>query len=414
MRGWVQTLVRVTYEGDSGRRRSRDFTLPKDSVAAKSRRGEAERFRRQVGGKATTLYRPRYQAPDRRERSGRPFTRKIDAERFLTGQESRKLTGDWIDPQRGRTTFADFAAEVEASRADRRESTRARDETVMRRHVLPRFGDLPLAGIEPGDVARWVAEMAAGEYSPAYVRKAYQLLSGVLTRAVASRYIAATPCVGIDLPRLEHFEMRFLDASEVHDLAETIAPRYRALVLAAAYTGLRFGELAGLRVDRLDLLHRTIRVEETLNDVRGRIVVGPPKSNAARRTVTLPAFLAEVLEDHLRRFPPGESGRVFTAPEGGPLRRNLFRRRAWLPAVRRSVGEPCRFHDLRHTHAALLIAEKVHPKVIQGRLGHESIRTTLDTYGHRFPGLDEAAAGALDSAYRTVGEAQLSRTEVTR
>jgi integrase len=97
----------------------------------------------------------------------------------------------------------------------------------MRRHVLPAFGDLPLAGIEPSDVSRWVADMVAKGLSPAYVRKAYQLLSGVLTRARHSRYIAASPCVGIDLPRLEHFEMRFLDAEEVRDLAETIAPRYR-------------------------------------------------------------------------------------------------------------------------------------------------------------------------------------------
>jgi integrase len=83
---------------------------------------------------------------------------------------------------------------------------------------------------------------------------------------------------------------------------------------------------------------------------------------------------------------------------GGPLRRTLFRRRTWLPAVSDSVGEPCRFHDLRHTHAALLIAEDVHPKVLQERLGHASIKTTLDVYGHLFEGLDEAAADALDEA----------------
>jgi integrase len=409
MRGWIQTLVRVTYQGESGRRRSRDFSLPKDHEAAKHRREEAARFARQVGGKATTLYRPRYQTPNHRERSGRPVARKLDAERFLGSQESRKMSGDWIDPQRGRTTFAEFAAEVEASRADRRESTRARDETVMRRHVLPAFGDLPLAGIEPSDVSRWVADMVATGLSPAYVRKAYQLLGGVLTRAVASRYIAASPCVGIDLPRLEHFEMRFLDADEVQELAESIARRYRALVLTAAYTGLRWGELAGLRVDRLDLLHRRLLVEEALSEVRGRVSFGPVKTKGSRRTVTLDPFLAEVLEDHLGQYPPGESALVFTAPEGGPLRRNLFRRRAWLPAVRRSVGEPCRFHDLRHTHAALLIDRGVHPKVIQGRLGHESIRTTLDTYGHRFPGLDEAAAAALESVSRGAVERAIER-----
>jgi integrase len=170
-------------------------------------------------------------------------------------------------------------------------------------------------------------------------------------------------------------------------------------VLTSAYAGLRFGELAALRAERLDLLRRTIRVEETLNEVRGRIVVGPAKTKASRRLVSLPAFLAGELEDHLAAFPPS-AGLVFTSDEGDPLRRNNFRRRAWPSAVRRSVGEPCRFHDLRHSHAALLIAGGVHPKVLQDRLGHASIRTTLDTYGHLFEGLDAAAAEALDTAWR--------------
>ena len=90
---------------------------------------------------------------------------------------------------------------------------------------------------------------------------------------------------------------------------------------------------------------------------------------------------------------------MFQAPDGGPLRRTTFRERFWLPAVRASVGEPCRFHDLRHTHVALLIAQGEHPKVIQQRLGHASIRTTLDTYGHLFEGLDEAAAERLDAGF---------------
>lgn len=96
---------------------------------------------------------------------------------------------------------------------------------------------------------------------------------------------------------------------------------------------------------------------------------------------------------------------MFTGTDGGPLRAANFRHRYWAPAVRKSVGEPCRFHDLRHAHAALLIASGQHPKVIQGRLGHASIRTTLDTYSHLFQGLDEAAADALDEVMsgRAVG-----------
>ncbi len=92
-----------------------------------------------------------------------------------------------------------------------------------------------------------------------------------------------------------------------------------------------------------------------------------------------------------------------TGANGGGLRRSNFRNRVWLPAVAVTVGPPCNFHDLRHTHASLLIREGLHPKVIQERMGHASIRTTLDIYGHLFPGLDEAAADALDISARGVG-----------
>ena len=95
-----------------------------------------------------------------------------------------------------------------------------------------------------------------------------------------------------------------------------------------------------------------------------------------------------------------DSGIVFAAPEGGPIRRMNFRHRTWLPAIDRSVGVPCTFHSLRHSHAALLIAQGEHPKVIQERLGHASIKTTLDTYGHLFDGMDEAAADRLDEVWR--------------
>lgn len=114
--------------------------------------------------------------------------------------------------------------------------------------------------------------------------------------------------------------------------------------------------------------------------------------------MVIPAAVADALGEHIGRF--GHGDLVFTTPEGAPLRRTNFRRRQWLPAVRETVGEPCRFHDLRHSHAALLIAQGQHPKVIQSRLGHSSIRTTLDTYGHLTEGLDEAAADALDGVFR--------------
>ncbi len=169
-------------------------------------------------------------------------------------------------------------------------------------------------------------------------------------------------------------------------------------MLTAAYTGLRLGELAGLGKQHIDFFRGQLRVERTLTETAGELQFSDPKTRASLRTVRLPAFLLESLSEHLITY-PGEGDLVFTTPRGGPLRQTNFRRRVWKPAIARSVGEPCRIHDLRHTHAALLIAQGEHPKVIQSRLGHASISTTLDTYGHLFDGLDEAAATRLDQVF---------------
>lgn len=182
------------------------------------------------------------------------------------------------------------------------------------------------------------------------------------------------------------------------------------MVLTAAYTGLRLSDLRALRVDRFDALRRTIRMTASLAEARGQFSFVDPKSEASRRAVRLPAFLVNVLTAHLTSC-ADDSGLVFSAPNGGPIRRSNFRRRFWLPTVAASVGQPCTFHDLRHSHAALLIAQGEHPKVIQEHLGHASIKTTLDTYGHLFESLDEAAADRLEATYASAGMMGARRQE---
>jgi integrase len=272
-------------------------------------------------------------------------------------------------------------------------------ESLLRNHVLPYFGDRRLGSVTPTDVQGFVAHLEEKGLAASTIRQAYLLVGGLFSSALESDLIVRSPCRGIKLPKSAQNEMRFLTAEEVADLAEVIDDRYRVLVLTAAYTGCRFGELAGLRTHRLDLLRRSLTVAEALSEVCGQVRLAPPKTPAARRQVALPKFLTEELNHHLATWPPSTEAFVFTAPQEGPLLRRNFRRRTWLPAVRASVGEPMRFHDLRHTHAAMLIAQGEHPKVIQNRLGHSSIKVTLDTYGHLFEGLDEAAAERLDDAF---------------
>ena len=123
--------------------------------------------------------------------------------------------------------------------------------------------------------------------------------------------------------------------------------------------------------------------------------LGPLKTKESRRVVTIPAFLADELAHEYRAR--NDSDLVFPAPEGGPLRRTNFRRRFWAPAVEAAGMSPApTFHHLRHTAAALAIAQGAHPKAIQARLGHASITTTLNLYGHLFPSLDVELAERLD------------------
>ncbi len=326
------------------------------------------------------------------------FFRKVDANHYLLSLESDKLRGRYTDPRLGRTRLEGWLAEWQATRTNLSPQTRLRDEASIRNHVIPTFGSVAIGRLQPVHVARWVADLDAKGLAPATTRKAYQLLAAALSDAVDNGLIPMSPCRNVKLPKITTSAMRVLEPAETKALAGVIDERYRAMVLAAAYTGLRFGELAALRTGHFDALRRTVRVEESLAEVRGQFLIKPPKSDASRRTVSVPAFVVDGLAKHLATYADG-SGLLFSAPEGGPIRRTNFRRRIWLQAVKASVGEPCTFHDLRHTHAALLIALGEHPKVIQERLGHASIKTTLDTYGHLFDGLDEAAADRLDEVW---------------
>jgi len=324
------------------------------------------------------------------------------------------IVGTYVDSAVGKIRFDEWLPQAEAARINRRPSTKARDESYYRNLIVPTFGTMPLGSIQPIHVQRWIAELAEQEYAPATIRKAYQLLCRTFDAAVQSGVILRTPCRGVQLPANETAEMRFLSPTEIKDLADAINPRFRALVLTGAYTGARFGELAALRINEFDSEGHHIQIVRSLSEVNGHLHFGEPKTRAARRRVTLPAWLTRSLELHLEEWPAPAEGLVFTSPGGGALRRS-FRRRYWKPAVRDSVGEPMRFHDLRHSHVALLIEQGTHPAVIAGRLGHTSVKTVLDVYGHLYDRLDRQAADGLEapwSASRRQGHPRLQGQDV--
>lgn len=264
----------------------------------------------------------RYRAPDGNERSRR-FTTKRDAQAHLDQIGVDRRAGTWRDPRAGRVPFADWATEWEATTVHLRASSRARDASYLRNHVLPRFGTMRLDAIDVLEVKRWVADLSAAGLAPATVHKIYQVLSKALRGAVDAGLIAQSPCRRIDLPRIERDEMRFLTPIEIAQLADAIDPRYRAMILVASYCGLRLGELAGLCRGQVDLDARTIRVIENAVEVEGEIVRGAPKTKAGRRTVPIPR------DDRPR--PGAPSRHLHRAGQGRP---GLPERRRRHPAIR--------------------------------------------------------------------------------
>jgi integrase len=272
------------------------------------------------------------------------------------------------------------------------------------------IGDVQLTRLTPDLIRKLTAELA-GRYAPETVARTIRWVRLTLNQAVRDRRIPASPADGVRLPRSHGRRMRLLDENEVSALAAALPDRYSSVVVAAAYTGLRWGELAGLRVGDLDLPRSRLTVQSTLVEATGQPPrLGPPKSRASERTITVLGFVVDTLTQHLEACPPVDDV-VWTTERGALLRRGSFGR-VWRGAVAESVGLPCRIHDLRHTHAAWLIADGVHPKAIQTRLGHGSIAVTMDRYGHLMDGLDDQIALHLDARARSASPP--ARPERTR
>ncbi len=344
----------------------------------------------------TLRWRARYRGPDGRERS-RTFARRIDAEQFLAQVEVDKARGTWIDPSRAQVLFGDWAERWLATTTHLKPKTYAGYESMLRARLLPAFERAAIGEIRPIDVREWLSSMQARDLSASSCRQAYHLLSAILRTAVEDGRLATSPCSGIKLPRLPQVEMAYLGPDQLRDLLSEVDSHYRLLVEVLAIGGLRFGEAAAIRRSRCDLLRSRLIVAESLADVSGKLYFGPPKTHQ-RRTVTLPRFLRDRLGEHLGSI-NGDDALVFQAPRGGAVRYSNFARRVWKPALVQAGLPDMGVHALRHTCAALLISQGAHPKAIQSHLGHRSITTTLDRYGHLFEDEHDKLAARIDAAY---------------
>lgn len=367
-------------------------------------------------------YKARYRDHLGRSRS-KTFRLKKDANDFLKTIGADVLRGSYVDPRLGRITFEVWAGQWLETKVNLRPGTRVRYRQILQKTLLPVFGSMKLANIEPVHVRTWLADFAAQQPASA-VRRSYVLLRMVMKGAVENELLVKTPCIS-SLPPVKQAEMRFLSVTEVEELARAIHPHFQTLLYVLAYCGLRWGEAVGLKRKYIDTSRRTIRMEEQLTEVDNELLPGQPlKTKAARRTVKVPAFLAVMLEEHFVRLAElraqlnlralGPDDFVFVNTRGGLLHRGSFRLNHWLPALRRAGLEGIRVHDLRHTAVALAInVSNAHPKAVQVRFGHSSIQQTYDRYGHLFPQMDEGIADDLDAAFHGVKGQGVHRAHIT-
>lgn len=357
-----------------------------------------------------TAWRAHYRTPAGVQRN-KTFARKVDAERFLASVESAKVTGTYVDPALSKVTVGDWAQRWLDGQAHLKPSTRSRYEGIVRKHIHPKWDRVMLANVSYGDVQSWVTELAR-DHSPATVQKIHRVLSLVLDMAVKDGRLARNVAGGVNLPRISKHEHRYLTHEQVEDLATATGypseaskhssldtranETYRLVVLFLAYTGVRFGEMAALRVARIDLTRNRAVIAESVTPVQGQGLVWGSTKTHQRREVPIPRFLVAELAAHIEGKDPDDL--VFAGIRNGqPLRVSTFR--TAFSAAARTIGVPnLHPHQLRHTAASLAIASGADVKVVQQMLGHSSATMTLDTYGHLFEDRLDEVGDALDAA----------------
>ncbi len=345
-------------------------------------------------------WRARYRDAGGKEHS-RHFARKVDGQRWLNEVTTALVTGAYVDPAAGRTTVGVVATSWLEGHPGWSESTRARNASILTRHVLPRWGSVPVSKVSFEEVQAWIAELSASGLAGGTVRKVFGVLSSVLALAVKAKRLATNPTTGVDLPRQRLARRRYLSVGQVEALADSAGDQ-GDVVLTLAYTGLRIGELAALRVQHLDLPRRRLRIEESVTEVNGVLIRSAPKDHQ-RRSVPLPAFLADVLAARLAGR--GSDDPVFDSRRGGVLRvRNM--RRDWFDAAAAAAGVAgLTPHELRHTAASLAVSAGASVLGVQRMLGHDKASTTLDVYSDLFDAdLDAVADRLADTRSRILAD----------
>jgi integrase len=383
---------------------------------------------------------------DPRIRREKSFPTKKAAKGWISEQDTDANRGVWTDPHKGRETIEAIAANwQEANRHQTGPKTREGYASILRQHIVPEFGSRRVAGLDAADLQKWVNDLS-DRRSGKTVNNVFAVLHAVLDHAVLRKYIPVNPCAVVRLPpkQREH-KVQPLPEPDLARLADAMPDDdSRAAVLTAGYCGLRAGEVWALRKDDALFLMRRLRVDEKITEAKvadrepgytllsNGLAIGPTKTYTDE-PVAMPEKVAHALAAIIDPAAPPDSF-IFRDSNGGPMRQGNWYKRVFTPVARATFPEwtreaeqrviakakaagkpeptpkqleavsPIRFHDLRHTCAAYMIAKGLHIKLVQQQMRHKSITTTMDIYGHLFPDALDAVADAFDAGYRVADE----------
>ncbi len=322
---------------------------------------------------------------------------------FATKKEALAWEQDYLDQASGSLgmSFVDFIdLYMKDMKTRLKESTYASKEFLIDLKLKPFFGKMRLNEIKPTDIRRWQASLTSYRnekgkpYSATYLRTLNNQVTAIFNYAVKFYGLKENPCHKAGgLGRKNAEEMKFWTKDEFLKFIDAAAdsPMAYAAFMTLYYTGMREGELLALTAEDIDFEAKTIRINKSFAHIKGRDIISTPKTARSNRTVTIPATLCSCLSDYLKQiYELNPKDRIF------PVQKTYLTKQM-ASCCDRSGVKKIRVHDLRHSHAAALVEMNVSPKLIQDRLGHERIQTTLDTYGHLYPSAQTELAKQFDS-----------------
>lgn len=344
----------------------------------------------------------------RKKITKRGFRTKKEAERAMVEAQAAYQKGEYVEPSK--MLFRDYMQDWIKTKRNLNKTTFELYDSYLRTHILPKLGHIPLSKLTALDIELFLDSLQNKELAASSVKRIFSIVHAALNAAVAKDLVVKNVANKVEKPQVtRRRELVVWDPDFVSEFLEKTkyASRHWIAVYLAVMTGMRQGEILGLRWSDIDFEKRNLTIQQTVN--RHREIVTGAKTKKSVRSVAISPETVEALKEHRKMImeervalgPAYQNNDLVVCTHfGGPVTQRAIQK-VWTSFLKKTGAPKITFHDLRHTHASLLIKQGVHIKVISERLGHSSVSITMDTYGHLMPNMQEDAAAGLDAIIKT-------------